>query len=299
MSHLILFGCWSLNSVGGKRKWFHYLKNDGTWTEIIAGIIPGRQGCYFYSSDSMYMYIIYCCAKKKKKSKNKKKKKWKKRKKRVLLSIKNDTQHHWDPMQKSAVTISPIIHKTPALKCYHLFFFLSLSLPQCTLTVVLILLLPLGTVALMSWLISQGSDARLHLVFTVKLIAHVCRPCSGPALPGEAVWPRLECQTLWETCDPGRCHYRENKNIICMFLRFVDPSTPPHRCHYPWTVCHSSSFRHDLNIKYWDSAGISISLFALQPQLVTADLKIIALLNITAIVPSELNELGNLFPNSI
>lgn len=30
----------------------------------------------------------------------------------VLLSIKNDTQHHWDPLQKSAVTLSPIIHKT-------------------------------------------------------------------------------------------------------------------------------------------------------------------------------------------
>lgn len=40
-------------------------KNDGTLTEIIAGIIPGRQGCYFYSSDSVEMYIIYCCVKEK------------------------------------------------------------------------------------------------------------------------------------------------------------------------------------------------------------------------------------------
>ena len=48
-----------------------------------------------------------------------------------------------------------------------------------------------------------------------------------------------------------------------------------------------------------DGAGISISLFASQQQSVTADLKIIALLNVTAVVLLELNELGNLFLNSI
>lgn len=63
------------------------------------------------------------------------------------------------------------------------------------LPAVLIFLLSPGTVALMSCLISQGSDALLHLVFTVKPIAHVRRPCSGPASPGKAAWPRLECQT--------------------------------------------------------------------------------------------------------
>ena len=47
------------------------------------------------------------------------------------------------------------------------------------------------------------------------------------------------------------------------------------------------------------SAGIAIGLFASQSQSEAADLKIIALPNVSAVVVSELNELGNLVLRSI
>lgn len=123
------------------------------------------------------------------------------------------------PLGPSAEVSSHIIshnsYNSPALKCCHLFFFL----PWCSfLPAVLIFLLPLGTVALMSCLISQGSDALLHLVFTVKPIAHVRRPCSGPASPGEAVRPQLECQTPRASVTLRGVVFPEKRNIICMVL---------------------------------------------------------------------------------
>lgn len=47
-------------------------KNDGTLTEIIAGTIPRRQGCYFYSADNLETWIIYCCVKEKEEKRGKK-----------------------------------------------------------------------------------------------------------------------------------------------------------------------------------------------------------------------------------
>lgn len=170
MSHLILFGCWSLNSVCRKRGNDFIIWNDGTLTEIIAGIIPGRRSCYFYSSYSMEM-CIYCCVPS-----------WKKKKKCVILSLKNDTQHHWDPLQKPAATLSPIIHKKKKnlSNCFEVLP--PVSLPWCSSFHLILLLRPLGTVALMCRLFPRSSDALLHLVFTVKLVAPVCADLAADLL---------------------------------------------------------------------------------------------------------------------
>lgn len=146
----------------------------------------------------MKMCIIYYCGKKRKR------KKW------GILSIKNDTQHHWDPLQKSVDTLSPIIHKTlllwSAATCFlPLMLFPTRHPPpsseDCSFNVLSHL---------------SGFECSSHLVFTMKLIAHMCWPCSRPALPGKGDWPRLECQTLQATYDPRRSHLREKQNYnVC------------------------------------------------------------------------------------
>lgn len=126
------------------KKWWHINRDH------CGRVIPGRQGCYFYSSDSMEkVYYLLLCKKKNKKEEDDEEEE----ETCVLLSIKNDTQHHWDPLQKSAVTLSPIIHKTLLLWSTPTCFLSPGALP---LPVILILVLPPGTVALMSCLISQG-----------------------------------------------------------------------------------------------------------------------------------------------
>lgn len=211
MSHLILCGCWSLNSVCEKRKWFHYLISDGTWTETVAG----RQGCYFCSSESIEMYIIYCCVKN-----------WSKEKS-VLLSIKNDIQHQWDPLQKSAVTLSPIIHKTLLLWSAATCFFSSPgALPShhthpppssedCSFNV-------------LSHLSGFGC------VFTFGIHRENDRPrvptLQRPVLHGKTVRPRLECQTLRATYDPGRCRFGEKEKYDLLFsycFCVCVPKVPP------------------------------------------------------------------------
>ena len=195
--------------------------------ETISGIISGRQGHYFYPSDENVYYLLLW-------RKKRKRKKW------GILSIKNDTQHHWDPLQKSADTLSPIIHKTlllwSAATCFLPLMLFPTPRPRpppssedCSFNVLSHL---------------SGFECALHLVFTMKLIVHVCWPCSRPALPGKGVWPCLECQTLQATCDPGRSHLREKLKYYPHF--FVSARA---ECHCHWTVCHGSSFWHDSNIK--------------------------------------------------
>lgn len=163
MSCLICFGFWSLNSGCGKRKLFKYIKNDGKWTEIIAG---RRRTCKSGTLEQKKVYYLLLF----------KKKRWTKEEKSVIQSIKSDTEHCWDPLLESEVTQSPIIYKILLFEELPPFF------PSCPPAILLLFFLSLGTVAFMSRLISQGLDAFLRLVFTTKLMVHVCRPWSGPAL---------------------------------------------------------------------------------------------------------------------
>lgn len=122
----------------------------------------------------------------------------KKKRNGALMSIKNDTQHHWEPLQKSAVTLSPIIHRTVFEVLPPVFSSSVLFPPHYPHP-------PPSSrdtrFNVLSHLPAFGC-AFSRLAFTVKLIAHMCRPCTGPALPGKTVWPCLECQTLQATGDP-------------------------------------------------------------------------------------------------